>query len=217
MQPHLERGRALRRLEAVLGAASRLVEQGAEALERVGGAVARLPELLREAARRRAREAARAAQVRQRAAAGAAGWRERYEAGRRAAALDAQARGLVGTWRELVEAYAAALPGIGADPGLRGTRAALDRFGASLGGQAEAVGALRARGPELGLGPDTNLARLLAERDPGRAVTKQLDTWEAEQRAALQRQAEQEASRRAAAAQAAAQRQRLSRGPGMSM
>jgi Ti-type conjugative transfer relaxase TraA len=217
LQPHLRRGRALERLEAALAASARLVEQGAALVERMAAAVARLPGALRERAERRAQEAARDAALRRQAAAGVAGWRERYEAAQRAAALDAQARGLVGTWRGLIEAYVAALAGVGADPGLGGTRAALDRFGASLASQAEAVGALRARGPELGVAADTNLARLLAARDPGRAMTTQLDAWEAEQRAALRHDAEQAAARRAAEDAARPRPQpRPSSGPGMS-
>jgi len=187
LQPRFQHGRALRVLEASLAASARLAEQGVASAERMATALAGLPELLRGLTERMA--------LRQEAMVGAAGWRERYATQRRQAALEVQARGLVGSWDTLIAAYGAALPGLARDPGLQGTRAALVRFGASLREQPDAVAVLQARGSELGLDARPNFARVLASHDPKRTVTGQLDGHEAQQRVHLKQEAEKTAAR----------------------
>ena len=210
LQPRFARARARQALDTALAASVRLVERGSASMERMAEMVARLPEALRQVAER----AQEMAGLRKVASAGVAGWRERYEAGKRqaamAAARDAQARDLVERWGGLIQAYNKALPGLGRDPELGGTRAALIRFGQKLRRHPEAVQALRDRPEEFGMDARPNLARVLAARSPERAVAAQLDRSEVEQRAHLQ-QAAQEASRRA---QEAA-RARQSFGPSM--
>jgi len=187
LQPRFRHGRALRVLETSLAASARLAEQGVASAERMATALGGLPELLRGLAERMA--------LRQEAMVGAAGWRERYATQRRQAALEVQARGLVGSWDTLIAAYGAALPGLARDPGLQGTRAALVRFGASLREQPDAVAVLQARGSELGLDARPNFARVLASHDPKRTVMGQLDGYEAQQRAHLKQEAEKTAAR----------------------
>jgi len=221
LQPWFQRGRAVRALDGALAAATRAVERGSATLERVATAVAELPEALRQAAERHraaAEAAAREAQARQQAAqvaaAGVAGWRERYAAERRQraveAAWDAQARGLAERWDGLIGAVKDALPGVERDPGLDGARAALIGFGQDLRRHPEAARALRERPGEFGMEGRPNLAQVLAARDPERAVAAHVDAWAAGQRAELRQQAEQEAARQRA--QAAA-RPRSSFGP----
>lgn len=131
-------------------------------------------------------------------------------------ARDAQARGLVGTWERLLEGYNAALPGIGTDPRLGGTREQLIGFGRGLREHPDAVQALRERGAEFGMERRPNLARVLADVQPERVITGIMETAEAGMRADLREQAraaEQEAARR----RELEARQRPSQGMGMSM
>ena len=153
------------------------------------------------------------------AAAGVAQWRERYAADKEQrareaahqAAVDAQARELVERWVALVEGYGAVLPTLERDPELGGARAALLRFGRDLRERGEAATALRQRGEEFGMAECPNLGRVLAARDPERAIRSWLDGYEAEMRAKLAREREtalkQEAERLAQQQQRAASRQ----------
>lgn len=148
-------------------------------------------------------------------ASGRAGFRERYEAHKRQqafeAARDAQARGLVRQWGELTAAYNKALPGLAVDPTLGGARDRLLRFGDALQAYPDAAQALRERGRAYGVEDGSTLARVLADRQPGRAITGLMNGVEANVRRDLKLAAE-----RAAARERERQRKRsLSRGHGM--
>ena len=140
-----------------------------------------------------------------RPAAGVAQWRERYAADKEQrareaahqAAVDAQARGLVERWVALVEGYGAVLPTLERDPELGGARSALLRFGRDLRERGEAATALWQRGDEFGLAECPNLGRVLAARDPERAIRSRLDGYEAEMRAKLAREREAAVKREA--------------------
>jgi len=108
-------------------------------------------------------------------------------------ARDNLARGLVQTWEGLVRDYQAALPVIGTDPTLKGTRASLIQFARDLSQHPEAVQALRTRGAEFEMEKRPNLARVLADPAPERAVVAFLDPIEAHKRAELKAAAEQQA------------------------
>ena len=152
------------------------------------------------------------------AAAGVAQWRERYAADKeqrareaaQQAAMDAQARELVERWVALVEGYGAVLPTLERDPELGGARGALLRFGRDLRERGEAATALRQRGEEFGMAACPNLGRVLAARDPERAIRSWLDGYEAEMRAKLAREREtalKQEAERLAQQQRAASRQ----------
>ena len=104
------------------------------------------------------------------------------------AARDGRARVVVETWEGLIRAHHAALPGIEADPGLKGTREQLLRFAHAATLHPELVHALTTRGAEFGMEKRPNLARVLADPSPERAVTALLDGVEAETLAAVQNQ-----------------------------
>jgi hypothetical protein len=141
-------------------------------------------------------------------ASGRAGFRDRYEAHKRQQAVetarDEQARDLVRQWAHLTEAYNKALPGLEADPTLGGTRAGLLRFGDALQVHSDAAQALRERGPAFGIANDSPLARVLADRQPSRAITDLMNGVEKIMRDHLKHQAAERLERR------------LSRGHGMS-
>jgi hypothetical protein len=145
-------------------------------------------------------------------AAGLAGFRERFELHKRqqAAALarDEQARMLVSQWDRLAGDYKKALPGLEADPSLGGARANLLAFGHGLRNHPEAVAALRERGPEFGIKLDGTLARVLADKEPGRVITGLVEGAEKTMWNHLKLAAEREAAR--------VLKQSLSRGFGMS-
>jgi Ti-type conjugative transfer relaxase TraA len=143
-----------------------------------------------------------------RASAGRAGFRDRYEAHKRQqaveAARDEQARDLVRQWEHLTEAYNKALPGLEADPTLGGTWAGLLRFGDALQAHPDAAQALRERGPTFGIADDSPLARVLADRQPSRAIAGLMNGVEETMRDHLKHQAAERLERS------------LSRGHGMS-
>ena len=128
--------------------------------------------------------------------AGMAGMRERHAQHLRRqeeAARDDRARVVVETWEGLIRAHHIALPGIEADPSLKGTREQLLRFGSILKFHPELVHALTTRGPEFGMEKRPNLARVLADPSPERVVTALLDGAEADQRAKLKAEADRKA------------------------
>ena len=152
-------------------------------------------------------------------AAGRAGFRARFEAHQRqqaqAARDEAAARALVDTWGRLRERYAAALPGIEADPGLGGTRDALVRFARGLREQPGAVRVLREQGEAFGMAERPNLARVLADPDPERVVQGMMASAEDGMRVQLKAAAEREAALQREQQLRAAQRP--SRGMSMGM
>ena len=156
--------------------------------------------------------------------AGRAGFRARYEAHKRQqaaeAARDEKARELVRDWGRLTKDYNQALPGLAADPTLGGARARLLRFGDALQAHPDALCALRERGRAYGvednspsgaiptvlqtagtLSPSA-LARVVADRQPGRVVAGLMNGVEANVRRdlklAAERAAELERERRLA-------------------
>ena len=145
--------------------------------------------------------------VSDRASAGRAGFRERYEAHKRQqgveAARDEQARDLVRQWEHLTEAYNTALPGLEADPTLGGTRARLLGFGDVLQAHPDAAQVLRERGSALGIAADSPLAQVLADQQPSRAIAGLMNGVEETMRDHLKQQAAERLE------------QRLSRGQGM--
>ena len=173
-------------------------------------------------ARRPERQAERAAgpvrdgKLEQAVAAGRAGFRQGFAAHQQQKAQardDATARELVQGWERLLRGYNAALPGLGADPTLGGTREPLLRFARELREQPGAVRALRERGEAFGMAERPNLARVLGDAQPERVVAGIMAVAEDEMRAHLQQVAEQEAAQqRELRAQ-----QRPSQSRGMSM
>jgi hypothetical protein len=87
------------------------------------------------------------------------------------------------------------LPDIATDPSLKGTREQLIRFVRTLDHHCPEVAyALRTRGAAFGMDKRPNLARVVADESPERAVTALLDGVEERQRAALKAEAEQKAA-----------------------
>jgi Ti-type conjugative transfer relaxase TraA len=151
------------------------------------------------------------------AAAGRAGFRERFEAHKRQQAQvrdEAAARALVGQWDRLLAAYNAALPQLEADPTLGGARERLAQFGRGVAEQPGAVRVLCEQGEAFGMAERLNLAHIVANREPERVVIGIMATAEDGMRAhlAATREAEREAAR-----QREAQAPRPSRGMSMGM
>ena len=165
----------------------------------MAGLVALLPQALKLVTGRaaeRALQAERERTLQEKIKAGMAGMRERHAQHLRQqaeAARDDRARMVVDTWEGLIRAHHAALPGIEADPGLKGTREQLLRFAHSLTFHPDLVHALTTRGPEFGMEKRPNLARVLADPSPERAVTALLDGVEAGQRTKLKAEADRKA------------------------
>ena len=130
--------------------------------------------------------------------AGRAGFRERYEAHKRQqaaeAARDEQARALVREWGRLTKDYNQALPGLEADPSLGGARARLLRFGDALQAHPDALRALRERGRAYGVEDNSTLARVVADRQPGRVIAGLMNGVEANVRRDLKLAAERAAA-----------------------
>jgi Ti-type conjugative transfer relaxase TraA len=149
------------------------------------------------------------------AAAGRAGFRERFEARQRQQAAQKlaqeiaqraeSARGLVGAWDGLIKAYSAALPQIEKDPTLAGTRDQLLWFGHSLELDPKVVALLRERGADFGMADRPNLARVLAAERPEQVITGLMEDSEKDMRAHLKSEAEAERIRQR-------EERRLSRG-----
>jgi Ti-type conjugative transfer relaxase TraA len=151
------------------------------------------------------------------AAAGRAGFRERFEAHKRQQAQardEAAARALVGQWDRLLAAYNTALPQLEADPALGGARERLAQFGRGVTEQPGAARVLHEQGESFGMAERSNLARILADRAPERVVAGIMAAAEDGMRAhlAATREAEREAAR-----QREAQAPRPSRGMSMGM
>ncbi len=151
-------------------------------------------------------------------ATGRAGFRERFEAHRRQQAQardEAAARELVGQWDRVLTAYNAALPKLGADPALGGTREQLAQFGRGVREQPGAARVLREQGKAFGMAERPNLARIVADREPERVVAGIMAKAEDGMRMQIKAAAELEAVRRQE--ERARQAPRLSRGPSMGM
>jgi hypothetical protein len=133
-------------------------------------------------------------------ASGRAGFRERYAAHKQQQALEAardeQARGLMQQWGRLVGEYNKALPGLEADPGLGGARARLLQFGDALQAHPDAAQALRERSSAFGILGGSPLARVLAAKQPARAITGLMNGVETAMRDHLKQQAEREVAQR---------------------
>ncbi|HUW80006.1 MAG TPA: AAA family ATPase, partial [Acidocella sp.] len=131
-------------------------------------------------------------------ASGRAGFRERYAAHKQQQALEAardeQARGLVRQWGRLTGEYNKALPGLAADPSLGGAGARLLQFGDVLQAYPDAAQALRERGSAFGILGGSPLARVLAARQPARAITGLMNGVEKTMRDHLKQQAKREAA-----------------------
>jgi len=167
-----------------------------------------------------AAERARGTERQQEIAAGRARFREGYAAHRRQKAAierDEQARALVGDWDGLIRGYNAALPGLEADPALGGARAQMLQFGRALREQPELVQVLRERGAAFGMEERPNLARVLADAQPDRAITGILDAAETGMRLHLREQARQAEEATRKREWELAPRQRQSRSQGMSL
>ncbi len=130
--------------------------------------------------------------------AGRAGFRERYEAHKRQQALEAArdetARELVRDWGRLIKEYNQALPGLEADPTLGGARERLLRFGDALQAQPDVLRALRERGRAYGVEDNSTLARVLADKQPARAIAGLMNGVEANVRRDLKLAAERQAA-----------------------
>jgi Ti-type conjugative transfer relaxase TraA len=151
-------------------------------------------------------------------ATGRAGFRERFEAHRRQQAQardEAAARELVRQWDRVLTAYNAALPKLGADPALGGTREQLAQFGRGVREQPGAVRVLREQGEAFGMAERPNLARIVADREPERVVAGIMAKAEDGMREQLRAAAELEAVRQRELR--ARQAPRPSRGPSMGM
>ena len=167
------------------------MERHDAAFERMATLVPLLPQALKLVTSRAAERALQA-----KIKAGMAGVRELHAQHLRQqaeAARDGQARVVVETWEGLIRAHHAALPGIEADPGLKGTREQLLGFAHGLTLHPELVHTLTTRGPALGMENRPNLARVLADPSPERAMTALLDGIEAGQRAKLKAVADRKA------------------------
>ncbi len=147
-------------------------------------------------------------------ASGRAAFRQRYEAHQQRQAADAardeKARDLAHQWDRLMDEYTKALPGLEVDPALGGTRARLLQFGRTLRAHPEAATALRQRGPAFGVGERSDLARVLADQQPERAITSLMERAETEMRGHLALEAAREVARKQ-------REQTLSRDRGMSL
>ena len=151
-------------------------------------------------------------------ATGRAGFRERFEAHRRQQAQardEAAARELVGQWDRMLTAYNAALPKLGADPALGGTREQLAQFGRGVREQPGAARVLREQGEAFGMAERPNLARIVADKEPERVVAGIMAKAEDGMREQLRAAAELEAVRQRELR--ARQAPRPSRGPSMGM
>ena len=199
LQRRFRHGRVVGLLHSALDASARLVERHDAAFERMARLVTLLPQALKLVAGRaaeRAMQAERERALQAKIQAGMAGMRERHAQHLRQqaeAARDDRARVVVETWESLIRAYHAALPGIEADPGLKGTREQLLRFAHSLSFHPELVHALTTRGPEFGMEKRPNLARVLADPSPERTMTALLDCLQAGQHATLKAEADRKA------------------------
>jgi Ti-type conjugative transfer relaxase TraA len=167
---------------------------------------------------RREAEPVRQAVPEQAIAQGRAGFRERYAAHRQgvaAAERDGKARDLVANWDRLTEGYAKALPDLEADSLRFGVaRAQLRQFGEGLRDQPELVRVLRERGATFGLDERPDLARVLADAQPLRAIAGMMDAAEVQMRGQLRDVAEKEAVQ---AREERATRRSLDRGHGMGL
>ncbi len=147
---------------------------------------------------------------------GRAGFRERYAAHRQReadAARDRQTHELVARWDRVILDYGQTLPGLEADPvTFSGARAELQRFGEAMRDKPELVRVLRERGAAFGLDERKNLARVVADPQPQRAVSGLMETAEDQIRKHLREVAAQEITRER---EERARRRGLNRGPGM--
>ena len=202
LQPRFQRNRAMVLLHDALDASARLTERHADVVEQLAGLAPRMAKVLAwvtDRAAERAQQAERAERERalqEKIQAGMAGMRQRLAEHQRQqaeAARDGRARGVVETWEGLIRAHHAALPGINTDPTLGGTREKLLRFAQALLFRPELVHALATRPAEFGMEQRPNLARVLADPSPERALTALLDGVEAKQRATLKAEAERKA------------------------
>ena len=191
LQRRFRHGRVVGLLHSALDASVRLAERHDAAFERMAGLVTLLPQALKLVTGRAAERALQA-----KIKAGMAGVRERHAQHLRQqaeAARDDRAQVVVETWEVLIRAHHAALPGIEADPGLKDTREQLLRFAHGLTLHPELVHALTTRGLAFGMEKRPNLARVLADPAPERAMTTLLDGIEARQRATLKAEADRKA------------------------
>ena len=174
-------------------------------------------DLMRRYAERRGLDPLRPApDLTQTAAAGRAGFRERFAAHQRqqeharAQARDeAAARELVETWIRLARAYHAALPTLETDPRLGETRLPLLQFARALPDKAGAVRVLREHGEAFGMTEQPALSQVVAHEDPAKAMLDLLGKAETATRAQLKQAAEREAARQAAERDAARQQEEL--------
>ncbi len=195
LQRRFRHGRVVGLLHSALDASARLMERHDAAFERMATLVPLLPQALKLVT---ARAAERALQAKIKA--GMAGVRELHAQHLREqaeAARDGRARVVVETWEGLIRAHHAALPGIEADPGLKGTREQLLRFAQAATFHPELVHALTTRGAEFGMEKRPNLARVLADPSPEQAMMVLLDGLEAGQRATLKTEADRKAELKA--------------------
>ena len=154
----------------------------------------------------------------QTAAAGRAGFRERFEAYQRQqtqARDEAAARDLVARWDRLTTAYRTALPKLEADPAFSSRREELAQFGRGVREQPGAARVLREQGEAFAMAKRPDLARIVAERDPERAVAGIMAKAEDGARAQLRAAAELEVARQRQLQARQAPRLDRDRGPSM--
>ena len=134
----------------------------------------------------------------ERVAAGKAAARERLAAYKQEK-LAGAARSLVSEWDRLTADYHKALPALETDPSLGGAKERLAQFGERLQAQPEVWAVLRARGAECGISAGSDLAKVVADAQPARALAGLMDGVETKMREQARVQAEREARQYAAA------------------
>jgi Ti-type conjugative transfer relaxase TraA len=152
----------------------------------------------------------------QRITAGRAGFRERYAAHQQ---QREQAQALVSRWDQRIEAYRAALPGLGRDDAtLDQAREQLLAVGRELRERPDLAAVLRERGEAFGMAQRPNFQRVVADAQPERVIARMVKRSEHEMRVEQVRQVErervQQEQQRLQAQQRLAHRQR---GPSMRM
>jgi len=106
--------------------------------------------------------------------------------------LTGAAQSLVSDWGRLEAAYRTALPGLEQDPSLGGAKERLAQFGERLQAQPGVLAVLRERGAEFGVSEGADLAKVVADAQPGRALAGLMQGAETEIRAQLRARAAQQ-------------------------
>ena len=127
----------------------------------------------------------------ERVAVGKAAARDRTAAYKQQQQLAGAARSLVNEWDRLMADYRKALPGLEQDPSLGGAKDRLAQFGERLQAQPGVLAVLRERGAAFGVSEGSDLAKVVADAQPARALAGLLQGAETEIRAQLRARAAQ--------------------------